>query len=177
MPFSSKEGKYTTRTWISEKADTINQVLDIGAGSGTYINLLKYKQPILKHATWIGVEAWEPYIEQYKLLEKYDKIISSDVRLIDFNQFSNIDLVILGDILEHMSKDDAIKLIDILIEKSSYILISIPIIHFPQGEEFGNPFEAHIKDDWSHDEVISTFKKYIKKFEVNKTIGIYWLEK
>jgi hypothetical protein len=50
-------------------------------------------------------------------------------------------------------------------------------VHYPQEEEFGNPYERHIKDDWSNEEIISTFGKYIIKHEINSIIGVYWLLK
>jgi len=177
MPFSSKQGKQTSCNWIAEVADTITHVIDIGPGSGTYINLLKYKRKILSKATWTAIEVWEPYIDEYKLKEKYDEVIVQDVRSVDWNMFSNVDLIILGDILEHLTKEDAITLIDKLVSIGKYVLLSIPIVHYPQEEEFGNPYERHIKDDWSNEEIISTFGKYITKHEINSIIGVYWLVK
>ncbi len=177
MPYSSKQGKRTSCNWIAEVSENIKHVVDVGPGSGTYINLLKYKRKILKNAKWSAIEVWEPYINYYNLREKYDNIIIEDVRFIDWNIFSDVDLVILGDILEHITKEDAIILIDKLVSISKYVLLSIPIIHYPQEEEFGNPYEKHVKDDWSNEEITCTFGKYIKKYEIDSIIGIYWLEK
>jgi hypothetical protein len=57
------------------------------------------------------------------------------------------------------------------------VVISIPIHHCPQGAWGGNPYEIHVKDDWTHQEVMESFpgiKQFLKK---TKTIGVYWIEK
>lgn len=177
MPFSSKEGKTTVREWASEYSDLINVVVDVGAGNGTYIHLLREKRKTLANAIWIAIEVWKPYIEEYNLKNRYDDVISQDVRDLNWKEFDKVDLVILGDVLEHITKDEAQQLVDRIFETAKYAVISIPIVHCPQGEEFGNPYEIHVKDDWSHSEVMETFKKYIKKYKIDSTIGVYWLEK
>jgi len=57
--------------------------------------------------------------------------------------------------------------------QARHALIAIPIIHFPQGEEYGNPFERHVKDDWTHQEVLDTFP-YITEYTVGQVTGAYW---
>ena len=61
---------------------------------------------VLPNAVIDGVEIWEPYITKYNLVNKYNNIIVRDVR--EHDDF-NYDLVIFGDVLEHMSEEDAIK--------------------------------------------------------------------
>jgi hypothetical protein len=177
MPFSSKAGKLIIRSWIQPVAHDINTVLDVGAGSGTYKHLLAEKRNMLTHSTWIGVEVWQDYITRFDLTNRYNTLINQDVREIDWTSLGNIDLTIVGDILEHMTKEDAETLIRNIMNQSKICIISIPVVHYPQGEEFGNPYEVHVKDDWSNSEVLDTFKQYIKKSEVDGEIGVYWLEK
>jgi hypothetical protein len=132
---------------------------------------------MLTHSTWIGVEVWQDYITRFDLTNRYNTLINQDVREIDWTSLGNIDLTIVGDILEHMTKEDAETLIRNIMNQSKICIISIPVVHYPQGEEFGNPYEVHVKDDWSNSEVLDTFKQYIKKSEVDGEIGVYWLEK
>jgi cyclopropane fatty-acyl-phospholipid synthase-like methyltransferase len=176
MPYSSKEGKFAILDWIAPVAHSINTVLDIGVGSGTYKHLLAEKRNLLAHSIWIGVEVWKNYIDEFKLTDRYNTILNCDVRNLDWASLNTINLTIVGDILEHMTKEEAIVLIDHIMNNSKICIISIPIVHYPQGEEFGNPYEAHIKDDWSHNEMMNTFDRYIKKFEIDGDIGVYWLE-
>lgn len=177
MPYSSKEGKHTIVLWVAEEANNIKTVLDIGAGSGTYIHWLAEKRKLLKHSRWIGIEVWKPYIKEFKLEERYSKIFQIDSRNINWEDIGFVDLTIIGDMLEHISKDDAVNLVNDVLKFSKFCIISIPIIHFPQDEVNNNPYEKHVKDDWSHNEVIETFGTYVKKFEIGHEIGVYWLSK
>jgi SAM-dependent methyltransferase len=175
MPSSNKEGKSVIREWVTEFGPDVKTVLDLGVGNGTYHRLYTRKSPALKEAYWIGVEAWEPYIREFDLLTRYNKIINADIRTVDFNTLSPIDLVFAGDVLEHITKEEAIKVVDDLLKVAKRIIVSIPIVHFPQGEEEGNPYEAHVKDDWSHTEMLETFPQ-IKQSWTGNIIGVYLLE-
>lgn len=176
MPSSNKQGKSIIHEWLLEFGSEVKTVLDLGVGNGTYHRLFARKSKVLSQAKWIGIEVWKPYIEEFELKTRYDEIINEDIRHIDYKNFKNIDLVFAGDILEHITKDDAVRIVNDLLEISSKIIISIPIVHYPQGEEEGNPYEVHVKDDWSHNEMIETFPM-IKKSWQGSTIGVYLLEK
>lgn len=67
------------------------------------------------------------------------------------------DLVILGDVLEHMTVEESVALWELIKSQAKAAMISIPIVHFPQGHEHGNPYEEHIVDNWTHESVMSTF--------------------
>jgi 2-polyprenyl-3-methyl-5-hydroxy-6-metoxy-1,4-benzoquinol methylase len=175
MGISSAQGKIETFNWVNANKDSIMNVLDIGAGSGTYHTLLS---PIKKF-NWTGIEAWKSYIDEFSLESKYDKIHNIDVRSFLWKDF--YDLVIAGDILEHITKDEAILLVENILAHTNTLIISIPIVHMPQDEINNNPYEKHIKDDWSHNEVMETWKLYIKEFWIPKgkkvQVGVYWLSK
>lgn len=175
MPYSDHRGKDQLVKWISEKKD-IKKILDVGCGSGTYPILLKETFPVLRNCEWFGIEAWATYIDEFDLNQKYDQLFNEDARTFDWSKITNIDLVIFGDVLEHMSKEEAQSLVTSALENSKYVIISIPIKHMPQGAEHGNPFEVHVKDNWTHDEVLSSFPNIKKSLPVKK-IGVYWLEK
>jgi 2-polyprenyl-3-methyl-5-hydroxy-6-metoxy-1,4-benzoquinol methylase len=94
-----------SRPWAISKILSVNPgfILDIGAGSGTYADALKnagYSKTI------DAVEVWPQYIEKYYLKKKYRNVFHQDVRTrTDFDY----DVVIFGDILEHMTKEEAVK--------------------------------------------------------------------
>ena len=198
MPHSKKAGKKTIVKWV-EQLKSNNKlihkaVLDIGVGEGTYLNWLKHKyrpggdkyQTLkqiwlinggpLSDSKWTGVEVWSPYIEQFDLREKYDMILNTDIRKIDYSAIGPFDVAVAGDVLEHMSKEDAIDVVKNILEISTYLFISIPIIYYPQGEEHGNPYEKHIKDDWSHGEMLDTFPQIVKH-QIGRRVGVYMLSK
>ena len=149
----------------------IESILDIGVGEGTYFNILS---PYLENTKWSGIEIWKPYITKYDLRSKYEILINRDVRQINFDEGPSYDLTIFGDVLEHMTKLEAQTLIKTIIPKTNLIMISIPIIDFSQDVVGGNPFEKHIKDDWSHEEVLESFPSIISAF-IHEFIGVYFL--
>lgn len=175
MPSSNKEGKSVIREWVTEFSPNVNTVLDLGVGNGTYHRLFSKKSDVLRNAHWIGIEAWQPYITEFDLENRYNSIINQDIRTVDYSKLGTIDLVFAGDVLEHISKEESIMVVDNILKVAKRIIISIPIVHWPQGEEGGNPYEAHVKDDWSHEEMIETFPQ-IKRSWTGNSIGVYLLE-
>jgi 2-polyprenyl-3-methyl-5-hydroxy-6-metoxy-1,4-benzoquinol methylase len=178
MGYSLRGGKPETAQWFKENENNITRVLDIGAGSGTYVKLIKEEFDICKNSEWIAIEAWQPYIEKFNLTSMYNLVINQDVRTVNWNSLGHFSVTIAGDVLEHMTKDEAIELVSKILKHSKMLIISIPIIYMPQDEIEGNPFEVHVKPDWSHDEVISTWGNKIKKFHrksPKSKIAVYWL--
>jgi len=174
MSNSSNEGKL----WIKDKVQGyLHNVpnphfLDIGTGQGTYYRLLNQFYP---NAKWTGVEGYKPYIEGFKLREKYDILHHADARElygknVDVSQL-HYHVVFCGDVLEHMHKEEAIALVEKLTPVCGMLIISIPIIKWPQHDE-SNPFQIHVKDDWSHKEVMDSFNG-ITAFFVGSAIGVY----
>ena len=168
MPISSIAGKKDTLDWI--KKISPRTILDVGAGIGTYSNLINYEQ--LDYDRLDAIEAWKTYIEDYDLNGKYDYVFNIDVR--SFTDYY-YDLVIFGDVLEHMTKDEAINTWENCSKLAKYAVISIPIVHSPQGHAHGNPYEEHIKDDWTAQEVLNTFPHIYKHEEYyNGGIGVFY---
>lgn len=168
MPTSLTNGKaWTARIFNSIAYYTkIDRVLDIGPGMGTYT--------YLKHPGqhWACVEAWGEYVEKFSLASKYDHVVVADARYVDFNKLGKFDVCLLGDVLEHMTKGEALDLVETLLMHSRVLIVSMPIVHFPQDSVEGNFFERHIKDDWSHEEVMETFP-HICASLVDYPIGVY----
>lgn len=180
MSYSLKSGKAETLAWFQAKEATIKTVVDIGPGSGTYIKLIREDAKCCVDANWIGVEIWKPYIEEFQLESRYNQVLNQDVRTVDWTALTP-DVVIAGDVLEHMTKEDAITLVDCILQVSKMLIVSIPIRYMPQDEHaYPNPHEAHVKDDWSHEEVMDTWGKYVKdsyrKSQKSK-LGVYWMSR
>lgn len=172
MPTSSPSGKKQIRQWIAKH--DIKRVLDVGCGQGTYPMLLKQQYPLLATAEWWGIEAWTSYIKEFDLELLYDQIINQDARTLDWATLPQFDLVIFGDVLEHMTKEQSQDLVNQALSISKYVVISIPIVHSPQGAYGGNPFETHVKDNWTHQEVLESFPNIVDSSGAKK-IGVYWL--
>jgi hypothetical protein len=145
MPFSAKQN----RVWAAKHVTAAKPrlILDIGPGEGTYADLLR---PHLPHTAFHGIEAWEPYVDRFKLLSKYDAITIADVRQFDFPRGDYT--VIMGDVLEHMPEEDGRRLIATIKANAKHLLLSVPVLHKEQGATFGNPFERHLRH-WNADEL------------------------
>lgn len=163
MPRSHPEG----RDWAVERiaATTAPIIYDIGAGEGTYSDLAKGWRT---DALWIGVEIWQPYIEQFDLWRKYDIVAQTDARTLTFPETPFV--LLAGDVLEHMTKPEAVTLLSAAKRSADAIMVSIPIIDYPQHEHHGNPFEAHLYQ-WSFDEMAAELPGECFRGEV---IGRYW---
>jgi len=159
-----------SRPWILEKINEagIQSILDVGAGSGTYSDA--FSEAGMSFEILNAIEVWQPYIEEFKLKNKYNFVYEGDVR--DHDHFF-YDLIIFGDILEHMSVSDALEVWNKVSKQADYAVISIPIIHYHQGEINGNPYERHVKDDWSHEEVLLTFPGIVDCWQ-GEVVGAYW---
>ena len=162
MPFSSQAGKPSIK-WVMSKIPQPKTALDIGVGEGTYAKLF----PKL---AWTGVEIWEPYIEKYGLKNLYPDLHVADAREWDTDQ--KYDVCFLGDVLEHMTQEEAQALVRKAKRWADTVIVSIPTGHYPQGEYEGNPHEAHVKDNWSDAEVKLCFGKPTWSF-VDGEIGVY----
>ena len=167
MPQSSSEGK----DWIKDRIGRLARatpvsVLDIGPGVGTYAKLLGG----LSISRLSAIEIFEPYVHTYRLRDYYDDVIVGDAREVDFPP---ADVVILGDVAEHMSEADAVALWDKAAHAAAVaVYLSIPIVHYPQGHIEGNEHEAHVVDDWDHERVLAAFTG-IGEWWTGLEIGVY----
>jgi SAM-dependent methyltransferase len=167
MPMSSAEGKEWTKERVHSLAvDGPISVLDIGPGVGTYAKLLA--GPSVSHIT--GIEIFEPYVHTYRLRQYYDEIIIGDARTTDF---PDTDIVILGDVAEHMTEAEALALWDKSAKAARVaVYLSIPIVHYPQGHIEGNEHEHHVVDDWNHERVLAAFTG-IGAWWTGTEVGVY----
>ena len=141
MPTSYQLYKDSIKNWILENVSLDAKILDIGAGCGTYSNLLRdygYKMD--------AIEIWEPYIKKYNLKDKYDVVMEMDVLDVYAPTLENYDMCILGDILEHLNIEDGQRLIKDISKHCKYFIVAIPY-QMEQGEHEGNIHETHLQPD------------------------------
>lgn len=173
IPSSSPEGK----NWIKHQllglsGKSISRVLDIGCGAATYYH---YYNNILSNAEWTGVEIWPDYLEEYKLNQIYKNVIIDHANHVDYTTLERFEIVFVGDVLEHMEKQDAVELVHKLMKQTDYLFISIPIVYYPCDEYQHNPHLRHIKSDWSDEEVMAEFGQYVQRKDLGKVVGTYLL--
>lgn len=120
-------------------------ILDVGAGSGQYGRNLNDKFKIN------ALEIFEPYVEQFGLKYIYDNVIIGDIR--QFNT-SGYDYIIMGDIIEHLTYEEATEVLNGI--KCKY-MFAIPYT-MKQGEVNGNIHETHHQDDLTHELVLTRYQ-------------------
>lgn len=106
-------------------------VFDIGVGDGFYGKLLCY---LFDDINVIGIEKNPIYIGEFDLKKVYNVIIIDDI----MNVISKIngDLIIFGDVLEHLEKHDMINVLRTAVNNFGYIIINSPLGFQPQDHEY-----------------------------------------
>jgi hypothetical protein len=102
----------------------------------------------------VGIDAFEPAIEQSKKLNIHNSYRVMDCRKIGEEfQEKSFDCVCALDFIEHLSKEDGLKLIDSMerIAKKKVIIFS-PNGFLSQGVHDGNPFQPHLSG-WEVEEM------------------------
>lgn len=160
MPTSHPE----SRDWVREQFVSLapRRILDVGAGSGTYSDLLRGAG---EH--WIGLEVWGPYLAKYHLAEKYDEIITQDLR---YAPLPNVDLAIVGDCIEHVTLAEGERFIERLKPHAHAVILVVPLGEYPQGAVEGNPFEAHVAT-WTHEDALRVVEPF--DYFVGEVVGAY----
>jgi SAM-dependent methyltransferase len=166
VPHSSREGKEWSAEQIVELAP--RRILDVGPGVGTYVDLLR---PLLPDSHWTGLEIHRPYVERFELTDRYDDVSVGDVRSFDWRAQGDWDLVIFGDVLEHLDVPDARLAWCRALRASGHVLASLPIVDYPQGECEGNVHECH-RASYHHDLVTSAFPGIVRH-ATGRQIGVY----
>jgi len=137
-------------------------ILDVGAGSGkngTLIRQTGYKN-ILE-----CLEPTEKYINEFQLTNIYDNIYNANIHdFINTKYKFNYDLVIFGDVLEHLFRSQVIDILDYFLYKAKWIILLWPN-NMPQDDYGNNPYEIH-KSNFTLNDLTSKFdvQFYIKNF-------------
>jgi len=130
-------------------------VIDVGAGDGKWGKLLRsptlhpgVKSPISR---LVALEICPECVKRHRLGEIYDQVIVGNAA--EYINWSGFDVVILGDVLEHLCREDGLGLIKRLKESDARVYLTVPISPCPQdGTVYGNPHETHL-DQWTHEEL------------------------
>jgi len=177
MPDSVDTGKLFFEDWFKEfKPKT---VLDVGTGVGTYGKIIKR---IDSNCYIEGVEVYTPYIEMYQLNMIYAKIHNIEIKKLVADNY--YDLIIFGDVLEHMTKEDAIGIINWFKKFAKFIFISIPIRYVPREWSRGyaqppreykeNIWEKHLHN-WSYEDFQKEFGPFLWQ-SLYKIVGCFVIE-
>lgn len=175
---------------ISDIIDIIKKyrpksILEIGIGFGKWGILCREYLEVYDKLRWKkndwkviidGIEIYEPYITP-PIKYYYNHIFIGDAYdLIDERGY--YDLIIMMDVLEHIPKEKGQILLQKILKRCKYFILSIPLGDWTYQFAGDNKNESHISI-WKDSELI-LFPQFISKkiYHINnKEIGVYIYEK
>jgi len=132
LPFSARK-KYDSL--IAKYLGDVHTVLDVGCGQGLYHSYKKYETT--------GIDIYEDDLAKAKELGNYTKLVCGDVRELPFDAKS-FDAVTAFEIIEHLKKDEGIKLLDSIENIArKRVVVSTPWGNDLSPKDKWNPFMEH----------------------------------
>lgn len=116
------------------------RILDVWPWAGKYGNVMRDYYEYID-----GVEIHEPYVHQFALKNLYRHIHIANI--VDFRWVKGeYDIVIMWDILEHLSIEDAKKVIEYCKQQNVELYVQVPY-EMEQWAYEGNIYETHLQAD------------------------------
>ncbi len=147
-------------------------ILDVGCGFGLWGFLCREYLDVAETRVWPdkwtmridGIEYFEPYIMDHQRY-LYDSIQIGDIRDLA-PTVDEYDLIITGDVIEHMDKPDAEMVLDTLHTKAKMaMLVNIPIgTGWDHPICHGNPAELH-RSEWTNEDFLF-FPNMARMFDI-----------
>lgn len=149
---SYNEGKSEVVAWVKERFKKGATCLDVGACDGKWWYLLG------DYLKMDAVEIFQQNIVMHGLKRKYNKVFYGDICGMEYEHY---DLIIFGDVIEHMSIEKAQKVLEYAYPRCEDMVVAVPFL-YTQGEIYGNPWEVHIQNDLT----VENFSERYKGFEI-----------
>ena len=163
MATSYKFYKQSIKKYLEDKFDANATILDVGAGEGTYYNLLNKS-----FAKIDAVEVFKPNIDKYGLIHKYNTVIYGDIKDFEYD-FYNI--IIFGDIIEHLDIKDAQNVLKYAYDRCDEMIVAVPYL-MEQGIAEDNVYEIHKQDDLTNEIMLERYPM-LKLLHKNTRYGYY----
>lgn len=136
-----------------DEYDTFS-ILDVGTCDGKWADMIRaaFEAELLDENEMPelvidGVEAFKP--NALRCINKYDNFYVGNVG--DYHwQYLRYDVVIFGDVIEHMEVAAAEWCLDYAVHNAAEVIVGVPYL-YKQGAIYGNPYEVHIQDDLTHE--------------------------
>jgi 2-polyprenyl-3-methyl-5-hydroxy-6-metoxy-1,4-benzoquinol methylase len=160
MPESPTVFDSDIQLWFRGHVEAGAEILDVGPGIGKYARLLRAGHPNLD-----AVEIFAPYVEMFGLRALYRSVFIGDVRTFDLTPYS---MVIIGDVLEHLSIGDA----RAVLARCRRALVQVPYL-YPQGTIYDNPAETHLQPDLTEKVMAERYPELTPLFVYQGVLGVY----
>ena len=120
----------------------LKSVLDVGCGRGMTGCLVRiYREP----TRLVAVDAFKPYLDFVEKLGVYDSVLQLDVSKsrLPFED-KEFDVVLCLEVVEHLKKEEGLRLLSELERVGKRVIISTPGLFFNQPMFDGNVNQAHL---------------------------------
>jgi len=130
---------------LDKELEGYNSILDLGCGKNSWINTISTSYSV-------GIDAFEPDLRQSRQRGLHSDYILADISELEFKE-NSFDAVVAFDVIEHLYKDKAIKLIESMSKWArKKVLISTPIGYVPRDDITSNPYARHLSG-WNRTEL------------------------
>jgi SAM-dependent methyltransferase len=166
MAHSVDEGKGFFEDWLAHFARPLNfsRFLDIGCGAGVYGKIIRLV--FAERVQIDAIEIFPEYVRRYNLGRIYDEVVIGDIRNREIIEgIAEYDLIIMGDVLEHLEAYDAVRIAKEMSRKAKFLWCALPLKMdrpwsrgWMQNEEEyrENPAGKHLHD-WTGPEIFASF--------------------
>ena len=127
--------------YLKKEFSNCNSVLDLGCG---YNSLIQYCDVPFS----VGVELFEPYLEESKKKGIHNEYIKADIRKVELKPRS-FDVVMAIDVLEHLTKEEGLSLIKKMEKWSKKKIIIFSPNGFVWQDGYDNNLLQEHKSGWS----------------------------
>ena len=131
------EGKAFIDGWVRGRFDRGSTCLDVGPCDGIWWQIFG------DYLVMDAVEIFHPNIYYNRLESKYRQVWCMDAAELEYEYY---DLILFGDVLEHMTVEQAQRTIAYAKPRCREIITAVPF-QYRQAPKYGNQYERHIQDD------------------------------
>lgn len=163
MATSYKYFKKNVKNYLQSKFTDNATVLDVGAGCGTYYNLLHDYFKVIN-----AVEVFKPNIDNYELEKKYNAVFNADIKDFEYGFYA---IIIFGDIIEHLTVEEAQKVLKYAFDRCDEMIVAVPY-EMEQGICEDNVYEIHKQPDLTPENVLERYPM-LKLLYKNDKYGYY----
>lgn len=153
--------------WIKKNFSKNTKVLDVGAGSGKYYDYLN----TYFTEKFDALEIYNPNIIIHELEKKYNKVYNMNI--LDFKDWNDYDFYIFGDIIQHLSIQNAQFVLESVLKFNKKAIIKVPFL-LKQQRHHGNIHQIHLQPDLTPN-IIKQRYPYLKKIINDDIMGVYYI--
>ena len=160
------KGKDYVSLYLKSHFNRGSKCLDVGCCEGWYYDLL---------SDWFimdGVEVWYPNIVKHQLYDKYHNLFYNNIVGLEYGQY---DVIIFGDVLEHMEVYEAQQVLEYAKAHASEVIVAVPY-NYPQDDLDGNQYEIHKQPDLTPEIFNQRYPGFTRIYALGDIYGYYKLK-